>query len=71
MSSAANALLNTLNPDQKAKAVFSFDDEERLNWHFIPKERKGLSFKLMTPEQRQRYIQLVESDAPLAPFRPD
>lgn len=26
---------------------------------------------VMTPEQRQRYIQLVESDAPLAPFPPD
>ncbi len=26
---------------------------------------------VMTPEQRQRYIRLVESDAPLAPLPPD
>jgi hypothetical protein len=61
MSNAANALLNTLSSDQKAKAVFSFDDEERLNWHFIPKERKGLSYKLMTPEQRPLALSLLNS----------
>ncbi|MFN0104900.1 MAG: DUF3500 domain-containing protein [Bryobacteraceae bacterium] len=61
MANGANALLNSLNAEQKAKAVFSFDDEERLNWHFIPRERKGLSFKLMTPEQRPLALALLNS----------
>lgn len=61
MSNAANALLNTLSAEQKGKAVFSFNDEERLNWHFIPRERKGLSYKLMTPEQRPLAMALLNS----------
>lgn len=61
MSDAANALLNTLNPEQKGKAVFTFNDEERLNWHFIPRERKGLSYRLMTPEQRPLAMSLLNA----------
>lgn len=61
MSNAANALLASLNTEQKAKAVFSFNDEERLNWHFIPRERKGLSYKLMTPEQRPLALALLSA----------
>jgi hypothetical protein len=41
-----------LSPEQKAKATFAMDDKERLNWHFIPKERKGLPFREMDPGQR-------------------
>lgn len=52
MSDAANALLNSLHADQKAKAVFDFNDEERLNWHFIPRVRKGLPLKAMSHDQR-------------------
>ena len=52
MMDTANALLSTLSPDAKAKAVFAFDDAERENWHFIPRERKGLPMKEMTPEQK-------------------
>jgi hypothetical protein len=54
MAKAANALLATLTPEQKAKATFSFESEakgERLNWHFIPRERKGLPIKEMTEPQ--------------------
>jgi hypothetical protein len=55
MAKAANAFLAALSPDQKAQATFSFDSEakgERLNWHFIPKERKGLAIKTMSEPQR-------------------
>ncbi|MBL8236087.1 MAG: DUF3500 domain-containing protein [Bryobacterales bacterium] len=61
MSNAAQALLNSLSGEQKAKAVFSFNDEERLNWHFIPRERKGLSYKHMTPEQRPLALALLNA----------
>src|SRR5882724_5761029 len=40
MATAANNFLSLLSPEQKAKATFSMDDKERLNWHFVPRERK-------------------------------
>ncbi len=52
MAEAANNWLATLTPEQKAKAVFELKDDERLNWHFIPRERKGLPIKEMASEQR-------------------
>lgn len=50
---SANAFLASLSPEQAAKAKFEFGDDERYNWHFIPKERKGLPFKEMKPFQRE------------------
>ncbi len=52
MADVAGAFLNTLSADQKAKSMFDFSDEERENWHFIPRERKGLAMRDMTPEQK-------------------
>lgn len=52
MSAIAKVFLAALNPEQKAKACFEFAAEERENWHFIPRERKGLPLKEMTPQQR-------------------
>ena len=51
MAEVAALLLSVLTPEQKAKATFAFEDEERINWHFIPRERKGLPLKEMTPQQ--------------------
>ena len=52
MTECANRLLAALDADQRAKASFAFDTDERMNWHFIPKERKGLPLQEMTPYQR-------------------
>jgi hypothetical protein len=52
MNEAAKAFLSSLTPEQSAQAKFAFDAEERFNWHFIPKERKGLPLKDMTPPQK-------------------
>ena len=52
MAFAARDLLASLAPEQRAKALFSFEDAERRNWHFVPRERRGLPLKEMTPEQR-------------------
>jgi len=52
MADAANYFLASLTPEQKSKATYEFKDEERFDWHFIPKARKGLPFKEMTPPQR-------------------
>lgn len=42
MSTAATSFLKALTEEQREQATFSFDDPERLNWHFIPRERKGM-----------------------------
>src|SRR6266550_5730388 len=52
MAAAANNLLATLTPEQAAKATYPLEANERFNWHFIPRERKGLPFKEMAPEQK-------------------
>src|ERR1700756_2467064 len=52
MTETANRFLAALSPEQRAKATFAFNDDERLNWHFIPKERKGLPLREMSPYQK-------------------
>jgi hypothetical protein len=52
MTLAAEHFLASLTPEQRAQATFPFQDDERLNWHFIPKERKGLPLLDMTPPQK-------------------
>ena len=52
MSGAATQFLEALTPEQKAKATYDFKDEQRYDWHFIPRPRKGLPLKELAPEQR-------------------
>jgi hypothetical protein len=52
MATAASRFLKSLDKEQLDATTFPFDSAERLNWHFIPRERKGLPIKTMTPAQR-------------------
>jgi Protein of unknown function (DUF3500) len=52
IAEAASHLLAALSPEQKAKCTFALTDAERENWHFVPRARKGLPFKELTPAQR-------------------
>ncbi|MGJ3252516.1 MAG: DUF3500 domain-containing protein [Elainellaceae cyanobacterium] len=52
LAERAIAFLQTLDPDQRRRAVFSFDAAERFNWHYVPRSREGIAFKEMTAEQR-------------------
>jgi hypothetical protein len=52
MLQAADAFLASLEPDQRSKALFAFEDAERLNWHFVPRARRGLPLREMSAEQR-------------------
>jgi hypothetical protein len=64
MQKAATQFLDSLSPDQKARASFPFDGEERLRWHFIPNEtfpRKGLMIKDMNEAQRRLAHDLLRS----------
>jgi hypothetical protein len=56
MAAAARNFLAALTPEQRSKATFRFEDDQRMIWHFIPDSsfpRKGISFKeLDSPQQR-------------------
>lgn len=52
MAGMAQNFLKALSPEQKAKAHMEMQDAERKNWHFVPRPRKGLAIKEMTPAQR-------------------
>jgi hypothetical protein len=52
MASAALAFWNALSPSQQQQVRFGFADPERQNWHAIPRPRKGVPLKDLTPSQR-------------------
>lgn len=61
MARAASKFLSALSAEEKAKASFPFKDQERLNWHFVPKERKGFPFKEMNSDQQRLAHALIRS----------
>src|SRR5438046_6066100 len=61
MAVAADRFLASLSKDQAAKATYPFDSSARLDWHFIPRPRKGLPIKELRPEQRALAFGLIES----------
>lgn len=61
MTDAAERFLDTLDDQQRQTATMAFDNEQRLAWHFIPKERKGLPIKNMNDDQRRAALSLLRS----------
>ncbi len=62
MIAAAKALIVAVGEGPaQAKLVWKFEDDERFNWHFIPRERKGLPLKEMTEPQRIAAMALLKT----------
>ncbi|WP_146412008.1 MULTISPECIES: DUF3500 domain-containing protein [Crateriforma] len=62
MHQHAKAFLSTLDKEQSSQAVIPFDDERRVQWHFIPmKTRKGLMLGDMTEAQRTGALRLLRA----------
>lgn len=61
MEDTAKAFLASLTPEQRAQATFQFTDEERFDWHYIPKPRKGLPLLEMQPFQKPLAMALLSS----------
>lgn len=64
MASSAERFLDALSAEQRAQAVFPFEGEERLRWHFIPGEvfpRRGLPLASMDERQRALAHDLLRS----------
>src|SRR5499426_3900190 len=61
MAEAANKFLASLTPEQKAKASFEFGDAQRFDWHFIPRDRKGLPLKDLDENQRKLAMEFMKT----------
>jgi len=61
MTATANRILESLTVEQRSRISISFDDAERLNWHYIPRDRAGLPIKQLSDEQRRHGDTLVRA----------
>ncbi|MGH9838055.1 MAG: DUF3500 domain-containing protein, partial [Blastocatellia bacterium] len=61
MADGANKFLASLNAEQKAKATFGFDDEQRFDFHFIPRPRKGVPLKELNEAQRKLAMDFLKT----------
>lgn len=70
MVETANRFLKSLNPEQRARAQFAFDAEERYFFHYIPsddfprtlnKPRAGLTLIEMSPHQKHLAAALLSA----------
>ncbi|MFM7058480.1 MAG: DUF3500 domain-containing protein [Planctomycetota bacterium] len=61
MAAAAAKLHAALPADQQKKLHYEFNDPERLNWHFIPKERNGIVLRDIDGPARTAAEDLVKA----------
>jgi hypothetical protein len=67
--SAAKQFLATLPAEKRAKAVFEFNSDERMNWHFVPKVRGGLPYKEMDEVQQRAAVELLKTSLSAGGFK--
>jgi hypothetical protein len=53
VADAANRLLGLLDDGERRKALIAFESDNRLDWHYIPRSRSGLTLGEMTPVQAE------------------
>ena len=68
MAGAATAFLATLSSDARRRAMFAFNDKERLNWHYVPRRREGLAFKDMPAAARAAAHELMKASLSAAGY---
>lgn len=61
MGLAARAWLAALDPERRSAAAIDFDSEERFNWGFVPRARRGVALRDMSPEERRAARALLEA----------
>lgn len=69
MVSAASRFLEVLDHSQKLEVQYEYNDAERLNWHFIPRERKGAGLWDLNGAAKDAANQLVESGLTAAGYK--
>jgi len=64
MAGAASRLLATLSPEQRSRAAFLFESDERTRWHFLPGEmfpHHGIALKELNADQRPAAHALLQT----------
>jgi len=61
MGQAATAFLASLTPEQRAKAVMSFDHEERFVWQESPGVRSGVVLRELNDAQKKLAMDLLRT----------
>lgn len=72
ITDAADAFLNSLTPELSMKALFTFDNPNRVSWEFLPQTmigRKGVKLTDLNNKQKQLAYQLLESSLSEAGYK--
>ena len=64
----AQQFYQTLNHNQP-QLIYDFEDSERYNWHFIPRDRNGLPLKAMNDDQQQAAMHLLRASLSQAGYQ--
>jgi hypothetical protein len=61
MLEAVQRFLTALTPEQRTHTMFTVEHPERQNWHYVPRDRKGLALGELTPDQHHLAMGLLAS----------
>jgi hypothetical protein len=61
MTDTATRLLAAFPEEHKVRFHFNFESLERYNWHYIPRMRKGVALRELTPAQRTLVLDLLRT----------
>ncbi len=61
LAHSANAFLDTLSERQRSEALLEFDDENRLDWHYFPRSRQGISWRGLEGEASEAAHALLKT----------
>jgi hypothetical protein len=61
MYAATRRFIQLLSAEQKQKAQFSFTDDERFNWQYVPIERKGIPLRELSGTQKEAALDMLHA----------
>jgi hypothetical protein len=61
MATAAHEFLRSLSDKQRGEAQFDFDNNERYDWHYIPRDRKGIPLRDLNAAQQKAAMSLLRN----------
>jgi hypothetical protein len=59
MAALATAFVDALSESQRRQATWPFDDGERFNWHYVPRERAGVPIEKMSAASKSALHDLL------------
>lgn len=69
LTAAAATFVKALEPELRKQTVFPFDDDERFNWHFVPRSRRGASLHDLSQAQLNAALNLLKESTSVQGFK--